>query len=282
VRPDLLIRDARRAAGLTQAELAANLGVSQSAVAKLERAGANPTVETLDRTLRATGHRLQLIAPSWGTASGEPGPSIDVSLVRQQLLLDPGQRIVELEAMYADMAKIAAAGARARAGGMTDAPWPVFRPTRLLRRLVDGHLDFVVVGGVAVIAQASPRLTKHLDICYSREPSNLEALGAVLVAAGARLRGVDEDVPFVPDARTLQRTTILTLRTVDGDIHLLVEPSGCPPYEALKAHADRIDVEGSPVLVASIDDLIAMKRAAGRPQDLIDLEALEIARSRPD
>ena len=65
MRPDLLIRDARRAAGLTQAELAARLGVSQSAIAKLEREGANPTVQTLDRVLRATGHRLQLIAPAW-------------------------------------------------------------------------------------------------------------------------------------------------------------------------------------------------------------------------
>lgn len=115
MRPDLLIRDARRAAGLTQAQLAAHLGVSQSAIAKLEREGSNPTVETLDRTLRATGHRLQLIAPAWGSAVDEPGPSIDVSLVRQHLRLDPGQRIVELEAMYADMSTIAAAGAHARA-----------------------------------------------------------------------------------------------------------------------------------------------------------------------
>jgi predicted nucleotidyltransferase len=165
---------------------------------------------------------------------------------------------------------------------MTDAPWPVFRPTRLLHRLVDGGVDFVVIGGVAVIAQASPRITKDLDICYSRDSSNLEALGAVLVAAGAKLRDVDEDLPFVPDARTLRRTVILTLRTADGDIDLLAEPQGCPPYEALRAHADRIELEGLPVLVASVDDLIAMKRAAGRAQDLIDLEALEIARSRPD
>jgi len=152
----------------------------------------------------------------------------------------------------------------------------------LLQRLVDGGVDFVVIGGVAVIAQASPRITKDLDICYSREASNLEALGAMLVGAEAKLRGVDEDLPFVADARTLLRTMILTLRTADGDIDLLVEPSGCPRYEILKARADRIEVEGLPVLIASIDDLIAMKRAAGRPQDLIDLEALEIARSQPD
>ena len=115
MRADLLIRDARREAGLTQAQLAAHLGVSQSAIAKLEREGCNPTVETLDRVLRATGHRLQLIASAWGSAVDEPGPSIDVGLVREHLRLDPGRRIVELEAMYADMSTIAAAGARARA-----------------------------------------------------------------------------------------------------------------------------------------------------------------------
>ncbi len=115
MRPDLLIRDARRAAGLTQAQLAAHLGVSQSAIAKLEREGSNPTVETLDRVLRPTGHRLQLIAPAWGSAIDEPGPSIDVGLVRQHLRLAPGRRIVELEAMYADLSAIATAGRHARA-----------------------------------------------------------------------------------------------------------------------------------------------------------------------
>lgn len=115
MRSDLLIRDARRAAGLTQAELAASLGVSRSVIAKLEREGSNPTVETLDRVLRPTGHRLQIIAPAWGSAVDEPGPSIDVGLVRQQLRLDPGRRIVELERVYEEMTVIAAAGAGARA-----------------------------------------------------------------------------------------------------------------------------------------------------------------------
>jgi transcriptional regulator with XRE-family HTH domain len=56
VEPDALVRDARRAAKLTQAELAQRLGMSQPAIAKLERPDANPTVRTSDRVLRATGH----------------------------------------------------------------------------------------------------------------------------------------------------------------------------------------------------------------------------------
>ena len=157
-----------------------------------------------------------------------------------------------------------------------------FEPTKILRRLVDGGVDFVVVGGVAVVAQAMPRWTKDLDICYATDADNLDALGAVLVAARATLHGADADLPFVPDGRTLRRTQILTLTSPEGDIDLLVQPDGCPPYPELKANADRVEIDGFQVLVASIDDLIAMKRAAGRPQDLIDLEALEIARSRPD
>jgi len=114
MRPDLLIGDARRAAGLTQAELAERLGVSQSAIAKLEREGCNPTVETLDRTLRAAGFRLQLIAPAWSTATGEPGPSIDESLIRQALERSPAERIKSVERMQTEMCRLQIAAARSR------------------------------------------------------------------------------------------------------------------------------------------------------------------------
>jgi predicted nucleotidyltransferase len=162
-------------------------------------------------------------------------------------------------------------------------PWlntPELRLRALLERLTEAGVDFVVVGGVAVITQASPRFTKDLDICYAHEPANLERLGAALVGLGARLRGVDEDLPFVPDGRTLLRTQMLTLTTPDGAIDLLANPDGSPDYAALRRNASRVDLDGLTVLVASIDDLIAMKRAAGRPQDLVDLESLEIARRR--
>ena len=104
---DALIRDARRAAGLTQAELGRRLGMSQPAIVKLERPGANPTVRTLDRVLRATNHRLELRAPEWA-------PSVDESLIRQQLALPPAERLRRLERHAAQVRRLMIAGARSR------------------------------------------------------------------------------------------------------------------------------------------------------------------------
>ena len=160
------------------------------------------------------------------------------------------------------------------------AAYPELRLRVLLERLIEGGVDFVIVGGVAVIMQASPRFTKDLDICYDLAQENLDRLGAVLVGLGAKLRAVDEDLPFVPDARALRQKQILALTTPDGGIDLLVDPDGSPGYGALRRHASEVDIEGMVVRIASIEDLLAMKTAAGRPQDLVDIESLEIARRR--
>jgi predicted nucleotidyltransferase len=155
------------------------------------------------------------------------------------------------------------------------AEWPDFRPTELLQRLVDGGVDFVVVGGLAAVAHGSAAITRDLDITYSPDEANLGRLGQVLVALDARLRGVTEDVPFIPDGRTLRRTRILTLDTPDGWIDLLAQPDGAPVYERLRAGATRAEVAGVEVWIASLDDLIAMKKAVGRPKDLVAVEELE-------
>jgi transcriptional regulator with XRE-family HTH domain len=105
--PAALLRDARRQAGLTQRQLALRLGVSQAAIAKLERPGANSTFKTLAGALRATGRRLELEAPA-------RRGGVDESLIRQQLELSPGERLHGLEAMYAQARALALAGARSR------------------------------------------------------------------------------------------------------------------------------------------------------------------------
>ena len=122
----------------------------------------------------------------------------------------------------------------------------------------------------------SARLTRDLDICFAPDEDNLEALGGVLVELEAQLRGVDEEVPpFTPDAATLRNVQLLTLTTTQGwlDVHRTLD--GAPRYETLRRNAERFDIGGLSVLVASPDDMIAMKAAAGRLIDLADIEELK-------
>jgi hypothetical protein len=155
------------------------------------------------------------------------------------------------------------------------APRPSLRADEILRRLTVRGVDFVVIGGIAAVLHGSAQATYDLDICYATDPGNLAALGEVLVALGARLKGVDEQVPFVPEASTLRRVELLTLVTREGELDVLARPAGSPRYAALRRNADRFDLDGFSVLVASIDDLIAMKQAAGRQKDLAAVEELE-------
>jgi hypothetical protein len=146
--------------------------------------------------------------------------------------------------------------------------------------LVGGGVDFVVIGGIAAIAHGAARLTRDLDITYSKEGANLEALGRVLLDLEAKLRGADDDVPFVPDDRTLRRTEILTLDTTAGPLDLLGSPAGAPGYDELRRHADRITLGNTPVFIASIDHLVAMKLATGRPRDVGDIDELDAIRRK--
>jgi transcriptional regulator with XRE-family HTH domain len=101
------LRNARRAAGLSQADLAKRLATTQSAIARLEREGANPRLDTLARALAACGQELELVA--------RPArPSIDETLVAERLRLSPGERLESFERGYANIRGLALAGRRAR------------------------------------------------------------------------------------------------------------------------------------------------------------------------
>jgi transcriptional regulator with XRE-family HTH domain len=106
-RPGRLLADARQRAGLTQADLAKRLGISQASVAQMERPESNPRVATLDRALRAAGAELVISAR-------RREPSVDESLIREQLALTPAQRLRGLEVMYQQARELARAGAASR------------------------------------------------------------------------------------------------------------------------------------------------------------------------
>jgi hypothetical protein len=155
------------------------------------------------------------------------------------------------------------------------AEWPDLDVEEMLRRLVAAGVDFVVVGGIAMILLGSSRLTRDLDIVFATDKVNLESLSDVLLGLEAQLREVPDEVPFVPDERTLANVELLTLDTSAGwlDVHRRLD--GAPAYEALRKRAERHNVGDFSVLVASPDDMLAMKEAAGRSVDLADVEELK-------
>lgn len=149
-----------------------------------------------------------------------------------------------------------------------------FRPRALLSTLTAHGVDFVVIGGIAALLHGSDRNTFDLDVSPAANRENLDALGKALVELNAVLRGIEEDLPFVPDGRTLARMRILTLDTSLGPLDVLTHPDGAPSYAKLRSRALRIDIGPTDVLVASLDDLLSMKRATNRDKDMLDVETL--------
>lgn len=138
---------------------------------------------------------------------------------------------------------------------------------RLLTPLVRHGVDFVLIGGMAGIAQGSNYPSYDLDVAYARDRANIRRLVGALEEIGVRLRGAPADLPFQLDERTLENGANFTFITPHGDLDVLADVAGVRSFADLKAGADEKDLFGLPVHVASIDHLIAMKRAANRPKD---------------
>lgn len=149
-----------------------------------------------------------------------------------------------------------------------------FDPLRAFRILLEHEVRFVVIGGVAAASHGSPSVTQDLDVCPDRSAENLERLASALAAMGARLRGVEEEAPFVLEVRTLAAGDHFTFSTDAGDLDVLGTPAGTDGYADLVRDAVSVDLDGTQVAFASLESLMRMKRAAGRPKDRAELEIL--------
>ena len=145
----------------------------------------------------------------------------------------------------------------------------------LIRRLGAADIRFVLVGGFAGTVLGSPRTTVDLDMVYARDEENLARLAAALEPLQPRLRGAPPGLPFVLDSATLARGLNFTLTTRLGDLDLLGEVTGGGGYEDLLPHTRRVRVFDTEVAVVTLPQLIRLKRAAGRPRDLVAVAELE-------
>jgi hypothetical protein len=154
-----------------------------------------------------------------------------------------------------------------------------YDPVAALSALKRAEVRFVVIGGLAGRFWGSPTVTSDVDICYEREPGNLRRLAVALLALETRLRGVDEDVPFLLDAETIQKGLNFTFVTTFGPLDILGMLAGVGGYDDLERNAVACDLgDGVIVQMCDLDDLIRMKEAAGRPKDRIELEVLAAVR----
>jgi len=145
----------------------------------------------------------------------------------------------------------------------------------LLRRLVAAEAQFVVVGGLAVGAWGVVRGTKDVDIVVAPGPENLRKIADVAVAAGGHVQQGEALLGTpISIACALAGGEQVPIDTELGRLDVVQGLDGVPPYEELRARAVEAEILGVSVAVCSIEDLKAMKRAAGRTRDLADLEDL--------
>ena len=151
-----------------------------------------------------------------------------------------------------------------------------FDPERLLEALSRHKVNFVLIGALAARLHGFPRLTADADITPAGDKPNLERLAAALKELDAKIytESVPEGLPFDCSPAMLARARMWNLVTKAGRLDIAFEPSGVEGYDDLKKDAERFEAFGVKFLVASLEDIIRSKEAAGRPKDLDDVAIL--------
>ena len=252
--PPPSLRSARRRASLTQAQLGERAGLSQAEVARLERAGSNPTAATLERLLRATGHRLELRRLD----------AVDETQLREQLDADAGRaprRVRGLSAQTSSTDDRGRAPCRRRRA-LSSIPPACSARSVDARRGLRRHRRR---GGRPARIRLATRSTSTSASRAIRTTSKLSA--SALVGLHAGCAGCAERVPFVPDAAALRRIEVLTLDDRRrATWTCCVRPRARRATTCCAGTPTATTSEVSRCASPSVEDLIAMKRAAGRPR----------------
>ena len=174
-----------------------------------------------------------------------------------------------------------------REGGAAPAPEPPLRPLELLGELLRHGVEFVVIGGFSLAAHGVVRGTKDVDIVPEPTEENLTRLMAALDALAAEPVALGDFRREELVELTLENLIAggnWPLRTRLGRLDVMQHVPGMKSYRQLRADAvlpKLPDLERAPAF-AGYEDLVTMKQASGREQDLRDITELELARSNLD
>lgn len=159
---------------------------------------------------------------------------------------------------------------------MPSPPDPPLDAAAITAILAAHAVDYVLIGGVAVQAHGYTRATNDLDLVAAPDLANLSRLGEALSELEGRLARSERPVNL-SDPQLLRRAPLIPITTKHGRLDLinLDQLPGAPRrYEDLRARAITARVSGHEIQVAGVDDLVRLKRAAGREFDLRDIAAL--------
>lgn len=144
-------------------------------------------------------------------------------------------------------------------------------------RLFNKHdVEVVLVGGWAAILHGSARATIDIDFVYSRSDENLMRLAEALASHSPYLRDAPAGLPFTWDVATIKAGLNFTLSTDLGSLDLMGEIAGGGTYQQLLPFTQLLQTEICPIRCVTLECLIQLKRAAGRPKDLEALAELNV------
>ncbi len=158
-----------------------------------------------------------------------------------------------------------------------------FQPEAIIAALNAHQVNYLVIGGMAALLHRAPMPpTKDIDITPAADGDNLARLATALrsLDASLRVRGFTDGVAIDIDRATFGPMTTMTFFTRHGPFDVSVRPDGTNGYDDLVKSAVRVEFHGHPVPVASLDDIIRSKDAAGRPKDRAVLDDLKQYRQR--
>jgi hypothetical protein len=151
-----------------------------------------------------------------------------------------------------------------------------FDARELFRALARHAVDYVTIGGIAIQAYGGQRLTQDLDVAIAASTDNIARLAGALLDLDARILGPGgERSRSVPSASMLAASDQWHLITVHGPLDIVTLPAHLGSFEEMRARAHETPLGELSIPIAHRDDLLKMKRAAGRPQDLADVQLLE-------
>jgi hypothetical protein len=151
-------------------------------------------------------------------------------------------------------------------GGISD-------PERVFAALNAHGVEYVVVGGLAVQVHGHVRMTNVLDLIPAPTPANMRRLADALNELDARVLNSGSEETAI-EASMLPRATLWQLSTAAGDVDVLHDVPGAASFQDLRARALEVSLGDLRIPFAGRDDMIGMKRASGRPVDLVDVAAL--------